>query len=58
MTKGNGAKEEGELGAVYMGEGERSESLVSIPYLAMVIKHPTSSPQGREYSTVRATLQY
>jgi hypothetical protein len=29
-------KEEGELGAVYRGGEERSESLVSIPYLAMV----------------------
>jgi len=37
--------EEGELGAVYRGEGERPESLVSIPYLAIVLECSTTSPQ-------------
>jgi hypothetical protein len=36
MMAGCNVKEEGELGAVYRGGEERSESLVLIPYLAMV----------------------
>jgi hypothetical protein len=36
MMAGCNVEEEGELGAVYRGEGERSELLVSIPYLAMM----------------------
>src|ERR1700720_1310094 len=37
--------EEGELGAVYRGEGEHLESLVSILYLAIVLECSTTSPQ-------------
>jgi hypothetical protein len=36
MMAGCNVREEGELGAVYRGGEEHSESLVSIPYLAMV----------------------
>jgi hypothetical protein len=36
MLAGSNVKEEGELGAVYRGEGECSELLVSILYLAMM----------------------
>jgi hypothetical protein len=37
MTMGCSGEEEGVLGAVYRGEEELSKSLVSIPYLAMVV---------------------
>jgi hypothetical protein len=57
MMAGCNVKEEGELGAVYRGGEECSESLVSIPYLAMVSSCTQLPVLRREYSIVRATLQ-
>jgi hypothetical protein len=40
-------EEEGVLGAMYRGEGELSESLCSIPYLAIVVDaHNSQSSEG------------
>jgi hypothetical protein len=50
MMMGCSGEEEGVLGAVYKGEEELSESLVSIPYLAMVVDaHNTQSSRERVF---------
>jgi len=41
-------EEEGVLGAVYRGEDELSESLCSIPYLAIVVDAHNSQSSERE----------
>ena len=56
MVIGSRGGEEGELGAVYRGEGELSESLVSIPYLAMMVDAHNSQSSGERVFYCKGNL--
>ena len=56
MVMGCKGGEEGELGAVYRGEGELSESLVSTPYLAILIGVHNSEPSGERVFYCKGNL--
>jgi hypothetical protein len=56
MTMGCSGEEEGVLGAVYRGEGELSESLVSIPYLAMMVDAHNSQSSGERVFYCKGNL--
>ena len=53
---GCSGEEEGVLGAVYRGEGELSESLVSIPYLAKVVDARNSQSSGERVFYCKGNL--
>src|SRR6267154_3036788 len=56
MAMGCSGEEEGVLGAVYRGEEELSESLVSIPYLAMVVDAHNSQSSGERVFYCKGNL--
>jgi hypothetical protein len=56
MTMGCSGEEEGVLGAVYRGEEELSDSLVSIPYLAMVVDVHNSQSSGERVFYCKGNL--
>ena len=56
MVIGCRGEEEGELGAVYRREGELPESLVSTPYLAIVVGVHNSQSSGERVFYCKGNL--